>query len=396
MLDVGTKSPNAPDEHETHRLKEAHWVPQRWGTARMTPRRIQNYVTAHLERTDGKSTLSSLPLKLTIESTNICNLRCAACPTGLERRGRRVGHMSVELFSWLMSELGPTLFEVELHNWGEPLIGKNVFEFIALARAAGVSSTISTNFSLELDDREIERIVESGLSVLGASIDGATQEVYEKYRIRGNLALVLENCRRLAAAKRRLGSSTPELFFSYHVFGHNVHEVEVARSIAADIGMNFEATRAWVVGEEAPGLEQFPYIWGEGYPDRCSFLWFQTVVHHEGGVAPCCATFYAEDDFDRVSADDLGRKSFRDIWNGDNFVRARRLFDAHDGDAETRKLVCFDCPETLDFDRWKQAIRTQSKDFRRTSSNAMYNFFLNRVPGQRSDLVRLRGRNGSS
>lgn len=392
MPDVGTTSPHAPDEHETRRLKEAHWVPHRWGTARMTPRRIQNYVLSHLERTDGKSTLASLPLKLTIESTNICNLRCTACPTGMERRGRRAGHMSVELFSWLMSELAPTLFEVELHNWGEPLLGKNVFDFISIARAAGVSTTISTNFSLELDDRQIDRLVESGLSTLGVSIDGATQESYEKYRVRGNLALVLENCRRVATAKKRLGSPTPELFFSYHVFEHNVHEVDAARCIADDIGMTFAASRAWVAGEEAPGLDPFPYSAWEGYADRCGFLWFQAVVHHDGGVAPCCATFYAEDDVDRISLDELGRRSFREIWNGENFVRARKLFDVHGGDEQSRKLVCFDCPETSDFDRWKRAIRDRSRDFERTSSNAMYNFFLNRVPENRSELVRLRNR----
>src|ERR1041385_6072146 len=203
MLEAAPK--NAPGDHETRRLKEAFAAPHHWGAARMTPRRIQNYAVAHLERTDGNAELTSLPLKLTVESTNICNLRCVACPTGLERRGRRTGHMSVELFSWLMDELGPTLFEVELHNWGEPLLGKNVFAFIRLARAAGVSATISSNMSLELEDADIDRIVESGLSVLGASIDGATQESYEKYRVRGNLALALDNCRRIAAAKRRLG-----------------------------------------------------------------------------------------------------------------------------------------------------------------------------------------------
>jgi MoaA/NifB/PqqE/SkfB family radical SAM enzyme len=304
--------------------------------------------------------------------------------------------MSVELFSWLLEELGPTLFEVELHNWGEPLLGRNVFRFIEIARAAGVSATISSNMSLDLDDNQIDRLVECGLSVLGASIDGASQESYEKYRVRGNLGRALDNCRRLAAAKRRLGSTTPELFFSYHVFEHNAHEVEEARRIAEDIGMNFVASRAWVVGDESEGLEQYPYIWGEGFPNRCHFLWFQAVVHHDGGVAPCCGTFYAEDDFDNVPLGELGRKSFRDIWNGDRFISARRLFTERKGDEQTRRLACFDCPETVDFERWKEAIRNQSRDFQRTSSNEMYNFFLNRRPEAGPGLVRLRNRGSLS
>jgi MoaA/NifB/PqqE/SkfB family radical SAM enzyme len=122
-----------------------------------------------------------------------------------------------------MRELGPTLFEVELHNWGEPLLGKHVFEMIELASACGVSTTISTNFSIPFDDARAERLVSSGLAGLGVSIDGASQAVYEQYRVRGDLALVLENCKKVVDARRRLGSVTPALYWSFRVCPHNVH-----------------------------------------------------------------------------------------------------------------------------------------------------------------------------
>lgn len=383
-----------PDDHQKRRLREAHAVPHAWGTARMTPRRIQNYVLAHLERSDGAVELQSLPTKLTIESTNICNLRCVACPTGLGRHGRAGGHMSVELFSWLMHELGPTLFEVELHNWGEPLLGKNVFRFIEMASSFGVSSTISTNFSVPFDEARAERLVTAGLGILGVSIDGASQEAYEKYRVRGDLERVLQNCRMVADAKRRLGSATPDMCFSFHVFPHNVHEVELARSIAEDIGMRFSATRGWVVGEERKESTGYTYPWGEGFPDRCEFLWLRTVVHHEGGVAPCCGTFYEADDFDRLALDPdaLARTSFRSIWNGAHFVAARRLFQDRTGDASVRNLACFDCPVTVNFEGWKDALRARSKEFTGVTSNEAYNFFLNRRREGEPRLVQLRNR----
>jgi MoaA/NifB/PqqE/SkfB family radical SAM enzyme len=380
------------DDHQRRRLVDAYAIPQHWGTARMTHRRIQNYVLAHLERSDGAVELQSLPLKLTIESTNICNLRCVACPTGLERRGRAGGHMSVELFSWLMAELGPTLFEVELHNWGEPLLGRNVFRFIEMATAHGVSSTISTNFSVPFDEERAERLVTAGLGILGVSIDGASQEAYEKYRVRGNLERVLNNCRMVANAKRRIGSETPDMCFSFHVFPHNVHEVETARHLAEEIGMRFSTTRGWVVGEEREESVGYTYPWGEGFPERCDFLWFRAVVHHDGGVAPCCGTFYESDDFDRVPLDasDLGRTSFRSIWNGTSFVAARRLFEERTGDESIRRLACFDCPVTVNFEGWKEALRKGATAFTPISSNDAYNFFLNRRGEGRQRLVQLR------
>jgi MoaA/NifB/PqqE/SkfB family radical SAM enzyme len=300
--------------------------------------------------------------------------------------------MSVELFAWLMSELGPTLFEVELHNWGEPLLGRNVYKFIEIATSAGVSTSISTNFSIPFDEERAERLVSSGLAVLGVSIDGATQEAYEKYRVRGDLSRILHNCRMVAEAKDRLGSRTPELFWSYHVFSHNVDEVESARQRAADIGMKFAASRGWVVGPETEGLESFPYPWGGGFPDRCFFLWFQAVVNNEGGVSPCCGTFYAEDDFDRLPLDPnvLGRTSFREIWNGANFIASRKMFFRREANERERRLVCFDCPVTADFDGWKAAIRANASEFKKCSSNDSYNFFWNRRPSAGPGLVRLR------
>jgi MoaA/NifB/PqqE/SkfB family radical SAM enzyme len=354
-------------------------LPLGWPKARVTPRRVQNYILAQQEHQRGEAVLQSLPIKLTVESTNLCNLRCPACPTGTGSSGRAKGHLGLELFGWLLGELGPTLLEVELHNWGEPLLGKSFVSAVKLASEAGVATTASSNLSIPLDEERAESIVESGLSTLGVSIDGATQGTYEQYRVRGDLALVLRNCRLITDAKRRLGSFTPELYMSYHVFPHNLHEVEAARALAGELGMTLAVTRGWVLGQEAEGTAQYRYGWGEGFPDRCFFLWFQAVVHHDGGVAPCCGTFHEGDDFTRLRGSGEPAGSFRDVWNGPSFVAARRLFASREGDEATRKLACFDCPETKDFERWKVALRTHDPTFRRTSSNVMYNHFFERA-----------------
>ena len=70
-------------------------------------------------------------------------------------------------------ELGPYLWRVEFCNWGEPLLGKHIFPMIEAATARGISSLISTNFSVPFDAERAERLVASGLTVLGVSLDGA-------------------------------------------------------------------------------------------------------------------------------------------------------------------------------------------------------------------------------
>ena len=89
-----------------------------------------------------------------------------------------------------------------------------------------------------LDDAAIEALVASGLDTINLSIDGATQATYEQYRKRGNLQLALDNARRLVAAKRRQQTAAPHLYWRYLDFPWNRHEIEMARQLARDIGVD--------------------------------------------------------------------------------------------------------------------------------------------------------------
>jgi hypothetical protein len=57
-----------------------------------------------------------------------------------------------------------------------------------------------------------EGIVMSGLDLAILSIDGTTQDIYEKYRRKGDLGLVFENVKKLVAAKKKLGSVTRRIW----------------------------------------------------------------------------------------------------------------------------------------------------------------------------------------
>ncbi len=67
---------------------------------------------------------------------------------------------------------------------------------------------------------------ERGITV---SIDGATQAVYETYRVHGNVERVLANVRTINELKRRYGCDKPRLTWQFVIFGHNEHEIAEAR-----------------------------------------------------------------------------------------------------------------------------------------------------------------------
>ena len=144
------------------------------------------------------------------------------------------------------------------------------------ARGRGLSTMFNTNFSMPFDAARAEALVRSGLTMLGVSIDGARQASYEQYRVKGRLELVVRNCRLVADAKRRLGSATPRMNWSFHLFPFNVGDVADAEAQAAALGMEFHVARGRVVGPDWDPEERFVAhehaVVLEGHENRCRRL----------------------------------------------------------------------------------------------------------------------------
>jgi pyruvate-formate lyase-activating enzyme len=365
------------------RLRHA-LAPPAFRGARWTARRLANYYRVRWEEALGRVVLESRPVKLTIEATSACNLRCPACFTGAGAVGRPRGGMPLASYRRLLDELGPYLFEVELHNWGEPLLHEPVVAMVADAHGRGIATTISTNLSFPFDADRAERLVAAGLTVLGVSIDGARQDTYAQYRVGGSLDLVLRNCRLVADAKRRLGSSL-RLVWEFHVFAHNAGDVAAARTLADEIGMEFVPSKGWTVGAEWDPNGPWPAFWSPMPPMRCRFLWQHAVVNHDGGVAPCCGTFYREDDMGRLAGSDgaPGAARFMDVWNGESFRHARGLYRRYAAAGDGPQPICYDCPVTKDWDRWTRH-RSQGGGLATFAPgygvNDGFNFFFARRP----------------
>ncbi len=367
-------------------------LPYKYPGVRLTPTRLLNYWHGRWERSRGVENVRAYPTMLTIEATNVCNLRCPACFTGASQAGRDKSMLSPTMLDRVLNELGSRLLQIEFYNWGEPLLNKDLCPMIRNAADRGISTIISSNMSVPMDDARAEEIVRSGLNILGVSVDGATQEVYEQYRVRGNLALLFENVRKVNAAKKKLNSKTPQLVYEYHLFKHNLHEVDEARRIANELGMSLRISKGWVAGPDWDTEREFDFE-HDPQPGRCSFLWDHAVIHNDGGVAPCCAVFYKEDDYGTIAPAAVtnggraplpvvdvvnvaqasppvnGRtaamssaepgvplstfhdQKFHDVWNNDNFRRSRRMFAAKPNEPRDTSLVCYDCPVT---DLWRK------------------------------------------
>jgi MoaA/NifB/PqqE/SkfB family radical SAM enzyme len=216
------------------------WASERLGAcaAKLFLLKIANLLIAKYEYINRHITLISHPVGLLVDPCNGCSLRCPGCVhSGLrDSWDWPSGLLKEETFQKFLDEHGPFANELYLANYGEPLLNSLTPRFVRFARQYGLPTFSST--SLSIPSRLLNGLVESGLNFLILSIDGASEEIYSKYRRNGNFRQVLGNVKRLVETKRRLGSYTPVLHWQFLVFEHNIHEVEKVTDLARDLGVN--------------------------------------------------------------------------------------------------------------------------------------------------------------
>ena len=360
--------------------------PPEFAGAKPTVRRWINYARVLWSWYCVESTVPTYPARLCIEASSACNLDCPYCFTGAGERSRERTMLTPAFFTTLLDQMGTYLWQVEFHNWGEPLLNKHLVAMIVAAHARGLSTMFNTNFSVPFDAARAEALVRSGVDILGVSIDGARQASYEQYRVKGQLELVLRNCRLMAEAKQRLGSATPRMVWSFHLFPFNVDDVADARAQAAALGMDFHVSRGRVVGPDWDPEERF-IAHEHVTPMPCYTLFHTAVMFGDGSVAPCRGTFYAPDDMGQVTADGRpGASSFKAVWNNERFRLARRLFRngptyRERATPREQQHICFQCPHLLD---WYEFVGFQLRGGRAEDwvpphdSHVRYNYFWQR------------------
>ncbi len=274
--------------------------------------KLSNLILSEFEKRCKTITPGSKPYIAVIDITNICNLHCYHCPTGKKLYGRKPGYMEITQLKKFLDEVGKYLYLAHLYSWGEPLLHPRAPEMIELVKSYKVSTLISTNLNTK-NKNLLEQICETGIDYLTLSIDGSSQEVYSKYRIGGNLDLVLENIAYIVNYKKKKKLFSPIIEWQFLVFDHNRHEVETARQMAKKLGVD--------IFNAKPGIVPKDFHKGWGNCRQCPFLWNSIALQTDGGVTACCNFIDKKDDFG-----DLTQTPIDTIWCNSTYQEARRLF----------------------------------------------------------------------
>lgn len=321
-----------------------------------TPRKIVNYTLTKAQKWSRRDQVWGMPYRYVIDPINVCNLRCPLCPTGLGILGRKRGKMCLQDYQHLIDQITPYAYLVELYNWGEPFLHPDIFEIIRYASSKRIVVKVSSNLN-HFNQEMAAKTVDSGLDWLLVSIDGSSQETYEKYRKGGNLSKVLENVRLLVEEKRRKNAHSPFIVTRILVNKHNEHQIEELRQTCEQIGVDaftvgtlfIDTTKPEQAQEWLPENEDLSYY--DYSADRlenvwhCADLWESMTINWDGGLAPCCWLHDKKHDYENALS-----RPLKDIWNGDAYISSRRVFaigGAKEGPSKTICTVCKGKPQYL-------------------------------------------------
>jgi radical SAM protein with 4Fe4S-binding SPASM domain len=298
---------------------------------KQSPKRLVNmarvFSSFQVSKASGKVNHRGMPISISIEPTTSCNLRCPECPSGLRSFTRPTGMMNEELFESIVNQL-PELSYMIFYFQGEPYLHTGLLDMIRYASKKRIYTATSTNAHF-LNDETARETVESGLDRLIISIDGASQEIYQSYRIGGKLDKVIEGTKNILHWKKKLKSRTPHVIFQFLVVKPNEHQIDDVKKLAKELGVDEVKLKTAQIYDFKNGSDLIPSIdkysrykknghdefsIKNGLLDECWKMWHSCVITWDGKIVPCC--------FDKDAhfvMGDLNKNSFEEIWRGEKY-----------------------------------------------------------------------------
>ena len=241
----------------------------------------------------------------------------------MSRRG--LGFMEMSTFHRVIDQVRMYAETIDLYLAGEALLHPEIVEMIRYCGRQGLRSVLHTNASFLTEDKA-RLILESPLTLLDISCDGATKETYEQIRVGGDYEETLRNIERYLELKLRMPHPSPHTTIHMIYMDRNKHEVEKFirqwRKPGVDAVRVKAFNRTGLPGErgELGPVTGVPHAVSVPRRRPCPLLWRFFVVHWDGTAVPCCMDFTGQERLGNIMA-----SPFSELWNGSQIRHLRSL-----------------------------------------------------------------------
>jgi MoaA/NifB/PqqE/SkfB family radical SAM enzyme len=263
-----------------------------------------------------------MPQAVKIEVTSKCDLRCFFCSVTYKQKD--AGNINSDFLYRLLGELKEAgIQEVGLFWLGEPLLVKELPEYVAYAKKIGIPYVfLTTNGRLATVDR-IAQLIASGIDSIKVSINASNREDYIKICGVDAFDQVIYNVQHLR--ELRQGSSKPSIYASTVFDPDSPSTYETLRPMIEPYVDEYYPLRLYgkasykqkidAGGENAKNiskrtLESMLPCWS---------LFTLPHISYDGYLSAC----YCDHDH-RLYMADLKTMSFKDAWHSAPLIELRR------------------------------------------------------------------------
>lgn len=293
------------------------------------------------------------PFSLLIDPSNICNFKCAFCPTGhpelLASVDRPRGMMEFGLFCKIIDDLkhfNQKLEKINLCKDGEPFLNKNLVKMIAHAKTKDVAKDISvTSNGALMNKLESDGIIEAGLDSIRISIEHVSDAGYNKItNTSTDYEKIYKNVEYLFNEKTKRKSNlkihvklidTGLLNFEKKKFIEDFSGIADSININPVDGRNNSQGYDFTLGLGVSSFTDYANV--PPKPNRivCPHPFYSMAINFNGLVSVCCMDWGLD-----AIIGDVNQESLIDIWRGEKLRNFRILHLK----GERKKIkICADC-----------------------------------------------------
>ena len=259
----------------------------------------------------------------TLEINNTCNIDCLMCKTSLASRQK--GKIRDETISLILDR-----FKVEgvkivnLHTIGDPLMSTKLEESFIQLRQRNMKANIATNGLLLKRHIDTFKKYVDVCNTVRFSIDGATQETYEKIRSGGKWDVLLEN---LKLAKKELAPLGIRLSIIMCISKDNVHEIGKYINLFSKYLLrperDFEFTIMNSLSPDNTYFKEMNLFPTKTYPKmNCHYINGTTLYgHFNAKLSLCCRDYDGS-----LEIGDLSKNTVKEIKSMDKFKNIRKEY----------------------------------------------------------------------
>ncbi len=278
----------------------------------------------------------SFPKNMLLEPTNICNHSCLMCANSKGTKKR--GIIDKEFAKKILREaydLGTR--EVGFYGMGEPLLDKNLEEYIEYAKYLGYEYIYITTNGALLSEERAKSLIKAGIDSVKFSINAANPEDYCLIHGKDEFNKVIENliCFDTLRKKqeRKIALYISYIATRYTVSDEDDFKIKYQKYVDDIVFFDCRAS-----GDMIDELEKYLSVDREHIEPFnsgiCPMVFNKLHITYEGFLSMCC-----DDLQNYLVVADLNKESLKEAWNNQYACDLRRRQLKHD----LKGTRCYNC-----------------------------------------------------